>query len=1019
MSSNRSLPPDVLVAQWALGSQRISSAQWKDVLKTWTTSATGPLGDVLVREGLIQEAELAQVPGLSAARKSEPWNPSATERFKPLPSLGKPVSDHSGTTLDALDGPYFGTRYEVASLLGQGGVGRVWRVRDNDLLRDVALKEGRDRAELAQSLLRREAQVTGQLEHPHIVPVYEFVRAEGAPSFYTMRLFRGATLQSAVDAYHAGRASGEQKPLELRRLLSAFVSICQAVGYAHSRGVLHRDLKPENIMLGDFGEVLVVDWGLAKLRDAEPGGLPIALGHGVDALPQTMQGAIVGTPGYMAPEQALGELERIDERTDTFGLGGILYTILTGHVPFEGETVLDRLGRVVFADPRSVRAVNPSIPRNLEAICLQSLTKDPEGRFARALDLAEEVNRWLADEPVKSYRESWPDRLGRFARKHRAWTQAGIAALLIISVVSLVAVWQISLANQRVTLAAAETREQYRQAQAARVLSEKNYILARKAVDQFFTFASTDQRLSSEGLQSLQAKLFEEVHQFYRVFLETNPDDPSLREVRAGTFRQLAEAQRALGLPGALENYQKSLTLETELSREQPDNLHRALNLGRSLFVQGHYHYLQGDLASAERLLTSARDLFSQLVAKNPAEREYHANLARATHELGLIARGLGKIDEARERVEAAVKTYEKLVQHEPENTVYQVDLAHVLTERGPLYPATTHFSIAEKSYRDALAICEPLQAKYPRDFRVADTLGATQYALALLYFRVRDLETSNRYFVESSKTFEELARRHPAVLRYQLGLGKSICKVASTYARQGQTTLAQPNYQRGLEVLRRLAADYPDQGEFAAELAPCEMDYGNFLLFTGDLPAARQSLEYAAKIRRKILQEAPEIALNGAMVIAATHNLAVLHNDAGQFEKAGPLIEEALRLLAVPRYARAFAEQGNTLAKPVLWFEYAKVAQAQNDVAQYETRLRTTLAEAEVVSQAGTRAAQLTNIITTAQFELGRLCVQQERFEEADTALAVAERLGHSEAAAQRRRLAPHLAAPERLPGQ
>src|SRR5262249_31702926 len=222
-------------------------------------------------------------------------------------------------------------RYTLTHLHAQGGLGQVWLALDGDLGRQVALKELRpervDDPTLRDRFLE-EGRITGQLEHPGIIPVYELARrsADGQP-FYTMRIIRGRTLSDAIKDYHQKRTNDRAGMLDLVGLLTAFVGVCNAVAYAHSRKVIHRDLKPQNVVLGDFGEVIVLDWGLAKLVDrpehSEP--LPsVALGEG-DARDPTLQGQVLGTPAYMAPEQAEGRLDRVDHRSDIYGLGSILY----------------------------------------------------------------------------------------------------------------------------------------------------------------------------------------------------------------------------------------------------------------------------------------------------------------------------------------------------------------------------------------------------------------------------------------------------------------------------------------------------------------------------------------------------------------------------------------------------------------------------------------------------------------------------------------------------------------------
>jgi len=267
------------------------------------------------------------------------------------------------------------TRYVFTGVHAAGGIGRVWLARDRQLDREVAIKElfpeNAGNARVAARFIR-EAQLTGQLEHPGIVPVYELDRGAGANRpFYAMKFVRGRTLTSAVDAYHSKRAQGTADSLEFVALLTAFAAVSNTIAYAHSRGVIHRDLKGDNVILGDFGEVIVLDWGLAKIVGQSEGKKTV----GSDPPPDlkqnpglTIQGEVVGTPAYMAPEQAEGRLDQIDFRTDIYGLGAILYEILSGQPPFTGSTTLEVLQEVIRGSPAPPRDFWPEVPLGLEEI---------------------------------------------------------------------------------------------------------------------------------------------------------------------------------------------------------------------------------------------------------------------------------------------------------------------------------------------------------------------------------------------------------------------------------------------------------------------------------------------------------------------------------------------------------------------------------------------------------------------------------------------------------------------------
>jgi serine/threonine-protein kinase len=293
-------------------------------------------------------------------------------------------------------------RYTLTRVHAEGGLGRVWVARDGDLNREVALKEIRPRhaghAEAGRRFLR-EAQVTGQLEHPNIVPVYELGRGPDGQPFYTMRFVRGRTLHDAAAEYHQRRGQGRADPPELPRLLNAFVSVCNALSYAHARGVVHRDLKPDNVLLGEFGEVLVLDWGLAKIVGREdaaggPSGVTVT-----DPAPAgaTVAGVILGTYAYMPPEQARGEVDRLDERADVFGLGAILCEILTGQPPYAGPGRGDVVSQAEAGDVSGAFARLDGCGADPELIGLAKacLAPEPHDRPDNAGDVAARLTAHL------------------------------------------------------------------------------------------------------------------------------------------------------------------------------------------------------------------------------------------------------------------------------------------------------------------------------------------------------------------------------------------------------------------------------------------------------------------------------------------------------------------------------------------------------------------------------------------------------------------------------------------------
>ncbi len=278
--------------------------------------------------------------------------------------------------------------------LGRGGMGVVYRALDPDLGRSVAIKvlTGDGRAERLRRFVR-EARIGGQLEHPNIAPVYELGTLPSGQAYFAMKLVEGVSLELVLQRMRERRDPGEVVRRRIR-LLRQLVKVCDAIAYAHARGVIHRDIKPSNVMIGAFGEVQVMDWGVAKVRTEAPGEEPSIDGEGGRI---TVAGAVLGTPQYMSPEQIEGRSVDVDPRSDVYSLGVLLYELLTLERPYRGRSAGELAGRILLGSrvPPSERAPNACIPRALDEIALRAIALDPSERYPSVATLQADLENWL------------------------------------------------------------------------------------------------------------------------------------------------------------------------------------------------------------------------------------------------------------------------------------------------------------------------------------------------------------------------------------------------------------------------------------------------------------------------------------------------------------------------------------------------------------------------------------------------------------------------------------------------
>ncbi len=615
-----------------------------------------------------------------------------------------------------------------------GGLGEVFLARNAELNREVALKfmkPARARDPVSRRRFLQEAEVTGRLEHPGVVPIYALGTDSGGAPCYAMRFIHGATLQDAIEGFHAAERSGRdrsERSFALRELLNRFVSVCNTVAYAHSRGILHRDLKPQNVMLGKYDETLVVDWGLAKPfeRDEAAGGaaeeaLTPSSGSGTPTV------GVVGTLAYMSPEQAAERPAAVGAASDIFSLGAILYAILTGEVPYRSrnhDEVLENVRRCEFPAPRQVK---PAAPQALEAVCLKAMEARPADRYATALDLAAEVKRYLADEPVMASPEPIALRARRWMRRYRTLVTSA-AAVLILSAVGLAGFTMVlarkntELAERSQALASKNTElvSRNQEVDRHRQRAETREGLAIDAVKKFHDAVRANAELKNRPeLDALRKALLKEPMEFFRTLRDQFQAD---RDTRPEALAQLAAANVDLAkismeigsIPDAIHSYTESLAILERLARD-----HRSVTEYHSDIAANHDNIgnlliATGDPAGALKSHRKALAIREPLAGDNPTVASYQRDLARSHNNIGNLLYLTGDLTEALESHRRALEIEERLAQDHPTLTRYQSDLARSQDSIAGLLSDSGRPTEALELHRDALEIRERLVRDQP-----------------------------------------------------------------------------------------------------------------------------------------------------------------------------------------------------------------------------------------------------------------------------------------------------------------
>lgn len=729
------------------------------------------------------------------------------------------------------------SRYRKIRRHAAGGLGEVFVALDEELHREVALKEIKVKyADGAQSRSRfmLEAEVTGGLEHPGIVPVYGLGQYSDGRPYYAMRFIRGESLKEAVDAFHDPEfdptRTTSDRDVAFRALLARFIDVCQAMAYAHSRGVLHRDLKPANVMVGTFGETLVVDWGLAKAQGHED--IQLTKQEHSPLIPlssanteETLEGSAMGTPQYMSPEQAAGRLTELGPPSDIYSLGATLYYILTCRTPFQEPNVGLILYKVQRGDFPTPRSLDRNIPGALNAICLKAMALRPQDRYETCLDLAKDIERWLADEPIAAYREPVPARAVRWSRRHRTLVTT-VAALVITSTLGL-GFFNVALG-----------REKNR--------TERNYQIARTAVDEMLGDLGAVELADVPQMEAVRRTMLKKAFDFYQTFLIERGQDPTLARDAGRASRRLGDIHEMLGEYRLSERaYREALKLLVKV--DAPEEMAAAYH-GLGVLYKKSLRFDESEKALREAMTLRTKP------GNNPASEQARNE---TIYQLGtLMARQVGKGQAADQAYRQAVEAQTKLVDELKSDPYSRRMLARYRNNVGILLKRSDP-EAAKDLFADSVAIQDELAAKSPtvaglqwERARSRANLGTTFAGLGQIQAGVDDL-------MKAQAIFESLASDYPAVPDYAVELASLRENLAIYLQRLQKPIDAQASLDEAITGLKNLAYRYPTRPDIRLRLARAERSRG--LLLHGTDGAA--AYYFAARTALEELQrEAPEI---------------------------------------------------------------------------------------------------------------------------------------------------------------
>lgn len=724
------------------------------------------------------------------------------------------------------------SRYVRGRQIARGGMGRIVSVRDRELKRNIAIKELLARNPAMERRFEREVLISARLQHPSIIAVLEAGRWPGGEPFYTMKHVEGRPLDKVI---------AEKKMLRERlSLLPNVIAVADALAYAHARGVIHRDLKPSNVLVGDYGETVVIDWGLAKdLRTSAADDPEVSAAEKDRDDGATILGHALGTPAYMPPEQARGE--PVDERADVYSLGAMLHHLLAGQMPYADEKPTDAswlLDRVKTAPPTAVGQLEPDTPADLLAIVDKAMSRDPRDRYSNARRLADDLKRFETGQLVGAHEYSTWQLVTRWGRRHRAAVSVAAVMALVLAAGGAFSFWRIS-------------RERDRAEEQKAVAEEK-----RGEVEELLDFMLVElqQKLKPVGKLDLLETVSDRASAYFasRVVDWSRPNEARKRALAHSSLGDVRKEQGDLS--GALREYQASRMICARLVEQDPSYLDGHGCLAESHERIGDVLTAEGDFAGAITEHRAALRIRESAVGEEPRELVWKRSIGVSHEKIGRVLEAQGDFDGALAQYLSATATREHLVEGAPNNQKWQRELsiayldgARMRIRRGELGEARAALGNA-KEISERLVACDPSNTIWQHDLAVShDHIGRV---LALQ----RDVPGALEAYREARQIHESLVGLDPHNSRWRLGHLDNYNATADLLRKTGDVAGAVADYQTGKRIAEQLVALDPRNSAWLARLASVRAGLGNAQRQQGDLPGALIEIRAAQGAHKRLL---------------------------------------------------------------------------------------------------------------------------------------------------------------------